>query len=209
MMQALRFSLLLVMSLLFGCASDAKLAALSDAMPEDASAQPAKPTLRRAGADPLGSRLHGLPQLRSVCSHAGDDLIRSLFCSDVPPTFNSMTDLQTALGIDGSMLGGLNALSMAGHSTSLGARSISSINPRMVAIRIEPPLFDAADNPLGPTVQDGQPELLTIAFSRGEQQRPIGWGRSPSSRTRCSGLSNPCSAPRSIEARGPRAERRA
>jgi mono/diheme cytochrome c family protein len=175
MMRVPRLYVLLTASLLFSCAGDPKQAAVPvpdiGAMSADASSpvQPAKPTLRRAGADPLAYRLRGLDQLRSVCSHAGDDSIRSLFCGDVPPKISSMLELLTALKIDGSMLGGLNALSMVAHSTSLGARSISSINPRMVAVRIEPPLFDDANNPVGPTVQDGVPELITIAFSRGEQ----------------------------------------
>jgi hypothetical protein len=153
MLRVPRLYVLLSAFLLFSCAGEPKQAAVLvpviDAIPTDASSpvEPSKPTLRRAGADPLAYRLRGLDQLRSVCSHAGDDSIRSLFCGDVPPKFSSMLELLTALKIDGSMLGGLNALSMVAHSTSLGARSISSINPRMVAVRIEPPLLCRNSSP--------------------------------------------------------------
>jgi hypothetical protein len=124
------------------------------------------------GPDPLVQLLRGEAQRQRMCAHDGDDMLRSLFCGDEPAKIESLVDLQKALYIDQPRLTGVNGLSIAGHSTSLGARSISSINPRVVAVRIEHPLFDAHDNPVAPGSQGRlKPELepVSIAYSRGEQ----------------------------------------
>jgi mono/diheme cytochrome c family protein len=119
--------------------------------------------------DPLRDMPRGQEQLLRLCARAGDDPLRSLFCGDEPPAIGSIVDLETALGVDSANLKGINGLSIAGHSTSLSARSISSINPRVIIVRIEPPAVDADGNPAAPGSQPGAPELLALAFARGEQ----------------------------------------
>lgn len=126
-----------------------------------------------AAPDPLAHLPRGQQQHERLCGHAGDDALRDLFCGREPAKLESLIDLQKALYIEGPRLTGVNGLAITGHSTSLGARSISSINPRVIAVRIEHPLFEAdgftpaapgSQGPLSPAL-----EALAIAFSRGEQ----------------------------------------
>ena len=124
------------------------------------------------GPDPVAQLPRGAEQRKRLCAHDGDDMIRDLYCAAEPARIESLIDLQKALFIEQSRLTGVNGLSITGHSTSLGARSISSINPRLVAVRIEHPLFDAHDNPVAPGSQGRLTpalEPVSIAFSRGEQ----------------------------------------
>lgn len=124
------------------------------------------------GPDPVASFLRGPEQRQRMCAHEGADLLRDLFCGEQPQNIESLIDLQRALFIDEERLTGVNGLSIAGHSTSLGARSISSINPRVIAVRIEHPLFDEHDHPVAPGSQGPiKPALepVSVAFSRGEQ----------------------------------------
>jgi len=124
------------------------------------------------GPDPLAHLPRGQEQIANVCKHAGDDPLRSLFCGAEPAKLTSLIDLQRALYIEEARLVGINGFSIAGHSTSLGARSISTINPRVIAVRIEHPLFAPGDIPVAPGSQgrlDPAIEPVAIAFSRGEQ----------------------------------------
>jgi hypothetical protein len=126
-----------------------------------------------AAPDPLAPLPRGPEQQQRLCAHAGDDMLRDLFCGAEPAKLESLIDLQKALYIDGPRLTGLNGLAIAGHSTSLGARSISSINPRVIAVRLEHPLFEADGyTPAAPGSQGRlSPALepVAVAFSRGEQ----------------------------------------
>lgn len=121
-----------------------------------------------AWPNPLRDMTRGREQLIRLCGRDGDDLLRRLFCGDEPPEIESIVDLETALGVDSPNLKGINGVSVVGHSTSLSARSISSINPRVIIVRIEPPVVDAQGNPAAPGSQPGSPELLALAFARGE-----------------------------------------
>lgn len=104
-------------------------------------------------ADPLASLPHGPDHTADVCKRAGDDPVRSLFCAGTPPDITSLVDLETALQVDSASLGGLSGIAIAAHSTSLSIRSVSAINPRLIALRVEVPPV----------------ELMTLAFTRGEQ----------------------------------------
>jgi hypothetical protein len=115
----------------------------------------------------------GAAQLQRLCARDGDDPIRSLFCAAEPLSPTSIVDLQKALYIDAQRLSGVNGLAISGHSTSLGARSISAINPRMISLRLEHPAFDEDLNSLAPGSNgrvDPSLEPVAFAFSRGEQQ---------------------------------------
>lgn len=124
-------------------------------------------------SDPLAHLPRGAAQLQALCARAGDDPVRSLFCAAEPLRPQGIVELQKALFLDAQRLSGVNGLAIAGHSTSLGARSISSINPRFVAIRLEHPAFDAELNSLAPGSNgrvDPSLEPVAFAFARGEQQ---------------------------------------
>ena len=157
-----RRAVLLAVSLLVGCAGDPRHVEPTDMMPTVAPAQVG--VKLRLGADPFARLPRGLEQLPNVCSRDGDDMIHDLFCGAKPATFSNLIELQTALNIDASQLQAQNGFSMLGHSTSLAARSISSINPRVISLRIDPP--DDSGNPIPRPVTL---EMLALAFSRGEQ----------------------------------------
>jgi mono/diheme cytochrome c family protein len=159
-----------LLALTVAACEDRPHAALS--APDAGALEDESTTLPLALPDALANLPRGSEQLLSLCAHDGDDPIRSLFCVDAPPRIESIVDLQTALYIDEARLTGVNGLAIAGHSTSLGARSISSINPRVISVRIEHPLFDQNDNPVAPGSQgpiSPAIEPVSIAFSRGEQ----------------------------------------
>lgn len=97
----------------------------------------------------------GLPydpdQLAEVCARGNGDPIALDLCTDPPPTITSLTDLYQAIDVV------IEPASMAAlaNSTSLAARSVSAVNPRVFA-RISP--GEGIDVELG-----------AAAFSRGEQ----------------------------------------
>jgi mono/diheme cytochrome c family protein len=111
--------------------------------------------------DALAERLHGAPQIASVCGRGGADRVRDLFCSGAATQIRGLADLQRALEVGTNSVTGLRSiaqgyvtdLAITGHSTGLSARSVSAINPRVIAFRME--------------VVDSQ--VLALAFTRGEQ----------------------------------------
>jgi hypothetical protein len=123
--------------------------------------------------DPLAHLPRGDAQRERLCSRDGDDLLRAALCADEPWRPRSIVDVQKALYIDEPRLSGVNGFAMTGHSTSLGSRSISAINPRMIAVRVEHPVFDDQLNGAAPGSQGGAlvPSLepVAVAFARGEQ----------------------------------------
>src|SRR4029079_19344719 len=104
-------------------------------------------------ADPLQLLPHGSKQTARVCERNGDDLVRDVFCGATPPALTGLVDLQTALELDSRRIGGLSGLSVIADSTALTSRSVSAINPRVIAVRV-------AAAPV---------EMLATGFTRGEQ----------------------------------------
>jgi hypothetical protein len=103
---------------------------------------------------PLAQFSLGPEQTERVCEREGDDLVRDVFCADEPPDIASLRDLQAAFALDTeSIRGGVRGVSVTAHSTALSARSVSAINPRVVALQLE-------SDPI---------ELIALAFARGEQ----------------------------------------
>jgi hypothetical protein len=103
--------------------------------------------------DPLEHFPRGDDQLAVLCARDGDDPVRSLFCGDEPFEPRDLIALQEALRIDAPRIGGITGISLTANSTALSTRSVSAINPRLIAVRVE---------------QDSI-ELLALAFARGEQ----------------------------------------
>jgi hypothetical protein len=103
--------------------------------------------------EPLELLRLGPEQTAQVCERSGDDLVRDVFCAPEPAEITSLIELHAALGLDLTTLGGISGIAVTGHSTSLAARSVSAINPRVIAVQLESAPF----------------ELLAIAVVRGEQ----------------------------------------
>lgn len=108
---------------------------------------------RLSWPDPLAHAPRSDEQLATLCAREGDDLVRDLFCGDEPLEPTSLLELQQALQLDASKIGGTTGISLTANSTALSTRSVSAINPRMIAVRVEQPTL----------------ELLAVGYVRGEQ----------------------------------------
>jgi len=96
----------------------------------------------------------GEAQRKALCDRARPDVVSDVFCAGEGPNITSLAELRSALDIitlDGMAEEGF---AITGNSTSLSARSVSAINPRMVYMR-------------PPGVRGN--EFISMAFARGEQ----------------------------------------
>jgi hypothetical protein len=135
--QRLRFGRLrtcIVTTLLFGCATEASRG----------TAVPVR------GPEPLAT---GEAQRERLCGRGSDDLVIDAFCGDMPAEIRGFADLRAALGLGANDNGIEQGFALTGHSTSLAARLVSSINPRIIFVRVE----------------NDRRELTTLAFTRGER----------------------------------------
>jgi hypothetical protein len=116
--------------------------------------------------DPLAELPHGAQQNAALCQRGGDDRVRDMFCAGSVPTPTSLSELQAGLGVgtndivgfEGVATGRYTALAVAGHSTALGKRSVSAINPRVLAIQV-----------LLQSLPSLEVQLVAVGFARGEQ----------------------------------------
>lgn len=125
------------------------------ALPSKPRAAKSEPLAYADWGDPLRTLPIGEEQRARVCERAGDDPVRDLFCKEEPPAIGSLRDLQVALGLDPQKLGGVTGSALSGHSTSLSARSVSAINPRVILLRLAVPPANV--------------EFVTLSFNRGDQ----------------------------------------
>jgi cytochrome c553 len=87
--------------------------------------------------------------------------VHDIFCAETTPQFDSLSELQAAFGVDTASISGFAQASqghivdiaVSGHSTGLSGRSVSAINPRVIATRMDLLTSD----------------FSTVAFTRGEQ----------------------------------------
>lgn len=128
--------------------------------------------------DPLAAMPHGREHTAKVCARAGYDSVYALFCDDrADPT--SLAELQAGLGVGTESIGGvgnlrtgnLTSMSVAGHSTALGKRGVSAINPRVIALRISFNGEFARDRDADAGVDPARlgSRMLAVGFARGEQ----------------------------------------
>lgn len=111
--------------------------------------------------DALEGMPRGAAHTAAVCARGAADTVLTALCSDDAPAIDSLADLQDALKLGSTFItdlssartGALTALSVTAHSTGLSIRSVSAINPRLIAVRAEL---------LANT-------LSALAFARGEQ----------------------------------------
>jgi cytochrome c5 len=134
--------------------------------PPGAAANPDYENPRSQGIETLPDPLEGLPrgqaQLDIVCARGARDAVAAALCSRKPIT--SLRDLQEAVGLgfqDRSENGRNSALgnpgfAMLGHSTSLVAREVSAINPRVF-------IFNAT-----PGRPERIPGFTVMGFTRGD-----------------------------------------
>lgn len=138
-------------------------------VPASAGAPLAAATAYANWPDPLEEMPHGPKQIEAVCARSGQDSIRAVFCSDQPPPA-SLAELQARLhvssaeivGVDELKSGDLATLSVSGHSSALSRRSVSAINPRVIALRLR---FTPNPKP----DEKSPSRMLAVAFTRGEQ----------------------------------------
>jgi mono/diheme cytochrome c family protein len=112
--------------------------------------------------DPLADLPHGAQQNAALCQRPGDDAVRQLFCSVRTPSLAGLAELQTALGVgtnditafsDVSLAGRYVNLAVTAHSSGLSRRSVSALNPRVIAVQLAALEY----------------KMLALAFTRGEQ----------------------------------------
>jgi mono/diheme cytochrome c family protein len=114
-----------------------------------------------AGRESFEHLPRGEEQLANLCARTGEDDVRDAFCDHMPEVY-SLYDLQRTLGLDSESVtklreiktGGVTAISLASHSTSLSKHNVSAINPRLVEARARFPSF----------------QMVVLAFNRGDQE---------------------------------------
>lgn len=124
------------------------------------SSEPA-PEARKPAREPLEQLPHGEEQLASLCVRTGEDEVRDVFCNQ-RLEIHSLYDLQRALGVDSESvsklrdikMGGVSAIALVAHSTSLSKHNVSAINPRLFQARARFPSF----------------HMVLLAFNRGDQE---------------------------------------
>jgi len=133
---------------------------------------------------PAADLFAGLPegeaQRRRLCARGHTDAISQLFCGDEAPAIESLVDLQRALGIafdnpglpqrenvTGNAREGNPAFVFLGHTTSLTARIVSPISPRVIVFK--PPVHTGRSGGYTVAKFQADPEFRALAFTRGEQ----------------------------------------
>lgn len=144
-------SLLLLAGAAWGCSSDEAPDAAPSETPVDWSKLPAvtHPDVELAA---LGERLESYQRL---CARGRADSFATALCaSGSPPRLESVADLLELvdLGADSA-----RAFALTGNSTSLVARSVSAVNPRII-------VFPRVGSDLVPPVS-----MTAVGFVRGEQ----------------------------------------
>jgi len=125
------------------------------------SAEDAQAATHAASREPLAELPRGEEQLANLCARTAEDDVRDAFCDRVPE-IHSLYDLQRTLGMDSESVtrlrairsGGVTAISLVGHSTSLSKHSVSAINPRLLQARARFPSL----------------QMVVLAFNRGDQE---------------------------------------
>ncbi len=113
--------------------------------------------------DPLAGLPTGQTQWALLCARGYDDDVARAFCNGaVPPSIGSFRDVRQLLGLDLTDLSNLGAnshvrITATGHSTAVGGRSVTPVNPR-VFYMTPPNGSGGAPNP----------RYTVIAFARGE-----------------------------------------
>ena len=116
---------------------------------------------RAASREPLEQLPRGEEQLANLCARSGEDDVRDAFCDQVSEVL-SLYDLQRVLDMDSDSVttlrqiktGGVTAIALVGHSTSLSKHVVSAINPRLFQVRARFPSL----------------RMVVLAFNRGLQE---------------------------------------
>lgn len=113
--------------------------------------------------------LHGLPtgkaQWADLCARGHRDSVADAFCEgSTPPVVTSLADLRTQLGLGGDEILGDAPIRLSAvfHSTAVGGRLVTPLNPR--AFLMTPPR-GRQENPAEPRPDE---RYTVLAFARGE-----------------------------------------
>ena len=102
------------------------------------------------------SLFRGEAQRERLCGRGNQDAVIDVFCRASPPEITGLLELREALGL-GEEVAVVDLLDrgfvLNGHSTSLVHRSVSSINPRIIFVRLIPEVDD----------------VTALGFARGER----------------------------------------
>lgn len=132
-------------TLTLGCATDA-----ADPIPP--TQEPPVPLPN----DPLRGLPQGQAQWELLCARGHGDMISRAFCEGTaPPAISSLADLRDVLGLSIDPRGA-NRVTMLAHSTAIGGRFVTELNPRVFVMTA--PLPERQPNP----------EYQVLAFTRGE-----------------------------------------
>jgi hypothetical protein len=115
-----------------GCATD-------ELATTDAASAPEPTVPYGAWGDPLGLMPHGAERTARSCARQADDLVHDLLCAPDRAPITSLIELERLFGFDAEHIGGYTGLTVTAHSTALGTRSVSAINPRVLLLRLELP----------------------------------------------------------------------
>jgi hypothetical protein len=122
--------------------------------PEPAAPGAAEPTVPYGSwGDPLGFLPHGAEMTARSCARQADDLVHDVLCAPDRAPVTSLIELERLFGFDAEHIGGYTGVTVTSHSTALGTRSVSAINPRVLLLRLEFPTLP----------------MVVIGFTRGEQ----------------------------------------
>lgn len=133
---------------------------------------------------PAADLFAGLPvgdaQRKELCARGHEDVISGIFCGDEAPTIRSLVDLQRALdlsfdnpglpqrdNVTGNGRAGNPAFVFLGHTTSLTARIVSPISPRVIVFT--PPVHTGRSGGYTASKFQADPDFRALAFTRGEQ----------------------------------------
>lgn len=126
------------------------------------------------GGDIFDGLLKGDEQLAALCARGHRDPVSLRLCAKPGPRIGNLVELEDALGLafrPGASVnggGGNPSFVFLGHTTSLGARHVSAINPRVI-LHTNP----ASSAQVPPGTEKRDPNFVAMAFQRGEQSAEI------------------------------------
>ena len=166
-------------------APSARLESTSEPSPASTGSEPLVPTqVAEIAPHPAADLFAGLPtgdaQRQRLCRRGHADHVAQMWCREGGATITGLVELQRQLGIaydqpglhtrmnmSGNGRAGNPAFAFLGHSTSLMARLVSPINPRVIVF--SPPANGASSDYVPPEKFQKDPRFVALAFTRGEQ----------------------------------------
>jgi hypothetical protein len=112
----------------------------------------ARPPLFVHFPDPVAQLPKGEEQRARLCARGHHDAISDAFCGEHAPRITHLAEALAVIGVRVGEYIGAQGFALVGHSTALGRRAVSALNPRVIFMQIE---------------SENAP-LLGVGFTRGE-----------------------------------------